>query len=336
MSAPPSDPHRGYAVGRFRPAAWLLGPHLQTLAGKFLRPRVQLCLSRERWTTPDGDFLDLDFAPEPPAIPGAAPVVLVLHGLEGSTRRPYVRLAMQELAVRGIRAVGLNFRSCSGEPNLQPTFYHSGETEDVAWVLDRLSRRFPGRPLGALGFSLGGNVLLKLLAENPGPLQAAAAISPPFDLAEGTRQLERTPMGRLYARRFLRSLLAKAEAKSELLSTRVDLGRLRQARSLREFDDIATAPLHGFSSAWDYYRKSSCGPLLPDIRTPTLILHARDDPFLPERAIPITLLGRNPWIQSALPSHGGHVGFIERDSPGIIRFWGEAEATRYLARTLDA
>jgi uncharacterized protein len=335
MSTPHPDPHGGYVVRSFQPAFWLSGPHLQTLAGKFLRPRMQLDLTRERWTTPDGDFLDLDFTPETvgPREPG--PLVLILHGLEGSTRRPYVRLAMRELASRGIRAVGLNFRSCSGEPNRAPTFYHSGDTGDVAWVLEELAQRFPGRPLGAVGFSLGGNVLLKLLAEDPGPLQAAVAISPPFDLAEGTRQLERTRMGRLYARRFLRSLLEKVETKSRLLSTRVDLAKLRKVRSLREFDDAATAPLHGFTDAWDYYRQSSCGPLLPEIRTPTLVLHARDDPFLPEPAIPAAALNGNPWLRSSLPQHGGHVGFIERDGPGAIRFWSESEAARYLARTLD-
>jgi uncharacterized protein len=336
MSVQLPDPHRGYAVRRFQPAFWLAGPHLQTLAGKFLRPRVQLHISRERWTTPDGDFLDLDFTPENLGSRASAPLVLILHGLEGSTRRPYVRLAMKELASQGIRAVGLNFRSCSGESNRAPTFYHSGETEDVAWVLKVLVRRFPGRPLGALGFSLGGNVLLKLLAEDPGPLRAAAAISPPFDLAEGTRQLERTRMGRLYARRFLKSLLRKVEAKSALLSSRVDMARLRRARSLREFDDMATAPLHGFASAWDYYRKSSCGPLIPKIRTPTLVVHARDDPFLPEQAIPSAALDGNPWIRSVLPQHGGHVGFIEGDGLRAIRFWSEPEAARYLARTLDA
>jgi len=336
MPLPPLDPHDGHAVRPFRPAFGLAGPHVQTLGGKFLRPRVPIRLVRERWTTPDGDFLDLDMAPEPSGEPSLGPMVLVLHGLEGSTRRPYIRLAMQELARRGIRAAGLNFRSCSGEPNLLPTFYHSGETRDVAWVLEGLARRFPGRPLGALGFSLGGNVLLRLLAEDPGSLQAAAVISVPFDLAAGTRQLERTPMGRLYTRYFLRSLLGKAEAKREILTPRVDMARLVEARTLRQFDDLLTAPLHGFASAWDYYRKSSSGPVLPAIRTPTLVLHARDDPFLPEEAIPARALQENPWIQSVISERGGHVGFIGGDAPRSLHFWAEAEAATYLARALDA
>lgn len=328
--------HRGHRVRPFRPARWLPGPHLQTLAGKFFRPSSDTGLSRERWETPDGDFLDLDFGSDPGA---AAPIVLVLHGLEGSTHRGYVRLAMAELRGREMWAVGLNFRSCSGEPNRMPRFYHSGETGDLDWVLGRLAERHPGRPLGAMGFSLGGNVLLRYLGERgeagPELLSASAAISVPFDLTSGTRQLEVGAMGRLYTYYFLRSLRAKARAKRAILASVLELERLEAARTLREFDDIATAPLHGYADAWDYYRRASSGPVLDAIRVPTLLLHSLDDPFLPESAVPQTAAAANPYLLWNFPARGGHVGFVEGAVPWASRFWAEAEAARYLKRILD-
>jgi uncharacterized protein len=247
-----------------------------------------------------------------------------------------MRLALAELEARGMLAVGMNFRSCSGEPNRTPRFYHSGETSDVAFVLGELRARYPGRPLGALGFSLGGNVLLGLLADAPGIVEAAAAVSVPFDLAEGTRELERSPMGQVYTHYFLRSLLGKVEAKADLLRPHVDLVRLRRARTLREFDDVATAPLHGFDGAWDYYARCSCGPRIPEVRVPTLIVHSLDDPFLPRTAVPIRQIRDNPYTLAALPPAGGHVGFVEASSPATPSFWAEAEAARYLAVMLDA
>jgi uncharacterized protein len=263
-------------------------------------------------------------------------MVLVLHGLEGSTRRRYVRSAMDALAERGVHPVGMNFRSCSGEPNRALTFYHSGETRDVLHVLRTLRRRFPGRPLGALGYSLGGNVLLKSLAEDPEAADAAAVVSVPFDLAAGTGLLEGTTMGRLYTRYFLRSLLGKVELKAERLGRELDLDRLRRARTLREFDDAATAPLHGFDGAWDYYARASSGPVLPGIRTPTLVIHAGDDPFLPPSAIPRRALESNPFLLPSLWRRGGHVGFVAPSSPRRPALWAETEAARYLAHLLPA
>ncbi len=335
------DPHRGFRPREFAQAPWLAGPNLQTVVGKFLRARSPRLgessgpdpRGRERLTMPDGDFVDLDAAPDPG---GDAPVILVLHGLEGSTRRGYMRMASAELQARGMLAIGMNFRSCSGEPNLTARFYHSGDTADVAFVLDTLRARYPDRPLGALGFSLGGNILLRLLAERPDVVDAAAVISVPFDLAEGTRELERSPMGRIYTHYFLRSLFSKVEAKVELLRPLLDLDRLREARTLRAFDDLATAPLHGFDGAWDYYARCSSGPVIPRIRTPTLVLHSLDDPFLPRDAVPRRSLAENPCTLEVLTRAGGHVGFVEPSGPGSPRFWGEAEAARYLALMLDA
>ncbi len=331
----PPSAHAGFRGRVFRPARWLPGAHLQTLAGKFLRPQTRLRVDRLRIETPDADFLDLDIGPDPG--PGA-PIVLVLHGLEGSTRRAYLRLAMSALTDAGMRAVGMNFRSCSGVPNRQARFYHSGDTGDFSHVLASLRERFPGRVFGALGFSLGGNVLLRYLGEKAGSpppyLRAAAAISVPYDLTAGCKMLETGWMGAVYTRYFLRSLREKIRAKQPLLRDLIDLGRVFDARTLREFDEAATAPLHGFRDAEHYYREASSGPILPKVRVPTCLLHAMDDPFLPAEAIPRNAVERNPWLVDFFQEKGGHVGFVERGPPWRRTFWAETEAVRYLSTVL--
>ena len=324
----------------FRAAPGLANPHAQTVAGRLLRPLPSLPLRRERWETPDGDFLDLDFLPDT-----GGPLVLVLHGLEGHTRRRYVLNALQNLRDAGLDAVGMNFRTCSGEPNRLPRAYHSGETSDLGYVLGRLRERTPGRPLGAMGYSLGGNVLLKYLGERgrgeapghaPGPLpDAAVAISVPYDLAAGADLLRRSWAGRQYESFFLRSLLGKVEAKRALVEGLVDLAALAQARSLRAFDDLFTAPVHGFRDADHYYAESSSQDYLAGITTPTLLLHAEDDPVLPRDRIPRRAMTSNPHLHPVLTQRGGHVGFVE-GSPWAPRFWSEAAAAAVLAGQLGA
>ncbi len=319
----------------FRPAWWALGAHSQTLAGKFLRQTRGVTLKRVRWETPDGDFLDLDFGPDPG--PGA-PIVLVLHGLEGSARRGYCMLAYQALLARGMAPVGLNFRSCGGEPNRRARSYHSGETEDPAWVLARLQERHPGRPLGVMGFSLGGNVLLKLLGERDDGgkalVGAAVAISVPYDLAAGAAKLERGLFGRLYTRYFLRSLMTKVREKAHLLADQVTLDALDDVRTIRAFDEEVTAPVHGFHGASHYYRQCSSARFLSGIRVPTLLLHSMDDPFLPQDAVPVEAMRSNPCLHPVLTPRGGHVGFVA-GSPGRPRFWAEESAARFLAGALS-
>jgi predicted alpha/beta-fold hydrolase len=291
-------------------------------------------MARERWELPDGDFLDVDLGPDPGP---DAPLVLVLHGLEGSSRRRYVLSACTQLSAAGVRPVALNFRGCSGEMNRLPRFYHSGETGDAAWTLEVLRERWPGRRVGALGFSLGGNVLLKLLGERTdggaGLLDAAVAISVPMDLAAGGDLLERTVMGMGYTRYFLRSLKRKVRAKARLLAPLVDVAAILRARTLREFDDAATSRLHGFADADDYYSRSSSASLLPRVGVPTLLLHALDDPFLPPDALPSAALRANPWIQDVILPRGGHVGFL-RGAPWRPRLWAEEEGARFLAWAL--
>lgn len=322
-----------FGPARFRPAWWLRNRHAQTLAGKYLRSGTGLPLERRRIDTPDGDFLDIDFAPEP--APGA-PLVVLLHGLEGSTQREYMSLMFRELFDRGLRGVGMNFRGCGGEPNRLPRAYHSGETGDLAHVITRLRRDQPGRPIGAAGVSLGGNVLLKYLGErrDAAGVDAAAAVSVPFDLAGSAERLSSGLMGRTYGAYFLRSLLRKVRAKRDLLNGEIDVGRTLAARTLRDFDDACTAPLHGFADAGDYYARADVRPHLAQIRVPALLIQARDDPFLPRRATPDAIVADNPHLAAAFTDRGGHLGFVEGALPWRSRFWAEREAARFLAREL--
>ncbi len=293
-------------------------------------------MARERWTLPDGDFLDVDLAVG--AAPGA-PVVLILHGLEGSSRRRYVQSACSELLRAGVRPVAMNFRGCSGEMNLLPRFYHSGETGDAGLALERLRSRFPGCAFGAWGFSLGGNALLKLMGERTdggqAVLDAAVVMSVPFDLAAGSALLESTPMGRLYTGYFLRSLKRKMRAKRHKLSSLVDVDAALGCRTLWSFDDVATAPLHGFGDAAEYYRECSSAAFLDRVGVPTLVLQSRDDPFLPHEALPERALRANPTFSVCISARGGHVGFLE-GTPVRPAFWGEREGARFLARELGA
>ena len=330
---------REFRVRPFRPAWWAGGAHQQTIAGKYLRPALHVPLERERWETPDGDFVDIDFTLEPEGgrDAGGTPLVVVLHGLEGGARRRYALLAYRELARRGVRAVGLNFRSCSGEPNRLARSYHSGETGDLAFVVAKLQGRFPGRPLGALGFSLGGNVLLKFLGElgSEAPVAAAAAVSVPYDLAAGALSLEVSPMGKLYGWNFLRSLRRKALWKGKVISELVASEAIRSARTVREFDEVATAPLHGFRDAAQYYAECSSAAFLSRIAKPTLLLHSLDDPFQPAGVLPMRAIADNSALVSGVVERGGHVGFVE-GSPHRPTFWAEAEAARFLAAALGA
>lgn len=330
----PSPPRHGLPDA-FRPAPGLANAHLQTLVGRLLRSHDGPPLRRERWPTSDGDFVDLDFTPDPD--PGR-PLLVVLHGLEGNARRNYCLEAYRALARHRIASVGLNFRACSGEPNLRARTYHSGETDDLAGVLEELRRRFPRRPLGLLGFSLGGNVALKYLGERGAEsvAVAGAAISVPYDLSAGATHLERTLLGRhLYTRYFLRSLKRKVRDKAHLVEEQVSLEALWQVPTIRAFDELLTAPLHGFAGAEDYYRRSSSAAFLDGIRVPTLLLHSVDDPFLPAAAIPRQAMQDNPWLHPVLTPRGGHVGFVG-GSLQRPRFWAEASAARFLAASLEA
>jgi uncharacterized protein len=329
---------RPFVPSRFRPARWLPGPHAQTVAGRYARAPRGVRYRRERIRTADGDFLDLDFAwvaDAPPPRDGA-PVCLVIHGLEGSSSSTYVLESCRVLAGHGIRPVAMNMRSCSGEPNLTPGFYHAGETGDPSLVLRLLAERWPSAPLLAMGFSLGGNQLLKFLGErgDDAPVRAAVAVSVPFDLGLGADKLDASFLGRRYARHFVRRLQAKYRHKLELVGDRVDPERVLTARGFRDFDEAATARLHGFDGAEGYYATCSSRGFVHAIRIPTLLIQAMDDPFVDERGIPHEEIASNPWLQSAFTAHGGHVGFVE-GTPLRPRFWAEREAVRFLVEQME-
>ena len=319
----------------YHPAWWVPGAHAQTLWGKFFRRRRHVSTRLERWETPDGDFLDLhrlDGAPD-------APRLLLLHGLEGTIRSHYIGGFFEQAKDRGWGADLLLFRGCGDEPNRAPRFYHSGETNDLAFVLDELLRRHPASPIVLAGVSLGGNVLLKFLGERgadlPARVRAAAAVSVPFDLERGSRFISRG-VSKIYDRHFLRTLRAKALAKLERYPELFVRARLEAATSIFEFDEAVTAPVHGFTDAHDYYSRSSALGWIDRVMIPTLLLNAVDDPFLPSavldevRAVAAT----NPNLTLELPAHGGHVGFVGGRWPWRPLYYAEWRACEFLASAL--
>ena len=314
---------------RFRPAWWLPGPHLQTLWAALFRRRGKPALERERIDLPDGDFLDLDWNGSDS---GSAPLVLILHGLEGSSGSPYAWGLLAAFRRRGWPAAVMHFRGCSGEPNRLARCYHSGETGDLAWVAGKIGRRFPGRPLFAVGVSLGGNVLLKWIGElgAEAPLAGAAAVSVPFDLGRSADRIEQG-FSRIY-RRYLvgemhRNIRAKFSAWDE---SPIDLSKLSGWRTFREFDENVTSPLHGFAGAQDYYRKASSGPFVARIRIPTLIVQAEDDPFVPGSALPAP----SPPVRLEASRRGGHAGFVAGAVPGRPRYWLEERIPAFFEEVL--
>lgn len=315
-------------VDGYRPPAWYRGRHLQTVWGAVLRrPRIPP-LHRESWETPDGDLLELD------RLPGGGPLVLVLHGLEGSSRSHYARGLLAGAAARGWSAVVMHFRSCGGRINRLPRLYHSGDTADLDWVLGRLEAEQPGRRLGLIGISLGGNVALKWLGEQgaAAPVAAAVAISTPFDLAACAAVLDRGLPRRLYTARFLRTMKRKLRLKAAGLDGRVDLARALAARTFAEYDRHVTAPLHGFADEADYWRRCSSAGYLSGIRRPCLLVNALNDPFVPAASLPRAAVAASPWLQAAFVPEGGHAGFLE--GPLGRRSWAERRALDFLARHL--
>jgi predicted alpha/beta-fold hydrolase len=275
--------------------------------------------------------------------PAGAPVLVVLHGLEGSSFSVYAQGLLRLARGRGWRGAALNFRSCARDPdhprrslpNRRPRLYHSGETSDLGFLLATLAVREPATALLAAGVSLGGNVLLKWLGENPGQslVRAAATISVPYDLAAGGRQLERG-LGRLYVGSLLATLRPKALDAARRFpeaAARLDVSRVRASRTFWEFDDAATAPLHGFAGADDYYARSSSLGFLSRVTTPTCCISARDDPFLPGEVADRARRAASPAVRFALSSRGGHVGFVEGAVPWRARSWAEQTAVAALA-----
>jgi predicted alpha/beta-fold hydrolase len=353
----------------YRAPAWLPGGHLQTLYSALAAPRPRVSYRRERWETPDGDFIDLDWLEQDsgttsgsdsapatvipaqagiqyqswtPASAGVttsanvklhAPLVVLFHGLEGGSRSHYALALMAALQDSGCRGVVIHFRGCSGEPNRLQRAYHSGDAQEVDWILRRFRAHNSDTPLYAVGVSLGGNALLKWLGESGAAatrvIDAAVAISAPLDLMVSGDALG-GGFNLIYANNFLRTLKAKSLAKLQRFPGLYDANAVRASRTLRAFDNVVTAPLHGYRDTDDYWTRASSKPLLKDIAVPTLLINARNDPFLPARALP-----RAQEVSAAVtleqPQEGGHVGFTGGAFPGNFD-WLPRRILDFLAR----
>lgn len=301
---------------RFVPAWWLPHAHLQTIYASLAARAPRVALRRERWDTPDGDFVDVDFVDGP----AGAPWVQLFHGLEGSSESGYARALMSHVRERGWRGSVLHFRGCSGEPNRLPRAYHSGDSAEIDWALRRLRERTRGGALFATGVSLGGNALAKWLGERgeeaSSIVDRTAVVCAPLDLMAAGEALGQG-LSLLYAKHFLATLKKSSLTRLERFPGIYDAEKVRASRTLREFDNVVTAPLHGFRDTDDYWTRSSSKPLLASIRVPTLIVNARDDPFLPEAALP-TQDQVSSAVTLEFTQRGGHVGFVSGAFPGNI------------------
>jgi len=301
----------------YRAPWWLPGGDAQTLYAFALGRRSSAAFARERWRAPDGDFIDVDRAVVP--APPGAPRLVLFHGLEGGSRSHYAGAFAREAARLGWRFAVPHFRGCSGAPNLLPRAYHSGDWPEIQWILRRFRGEDPAAPLYAVGVSLGGNALLRWLAEDERAAEtvaAAAAVSAPMDLMAAGDALGRG-FNLVYARAFLATMKPKALAMLERHPGLFDAARVRAARTLREFDDCVTAPLHGFRDVDDYWTRASAKPGLGRVRVPTLIVNARNDPFLPARALPDPR-ALPAAVRCEFPDQGGHVGFVTGPFPGRL------------------
>ncbi|MBQ0721099.1 MAG: alpha/beta fold hydrolase [Gammaproteobacteria bacterium] len=310
----------------YRTNFWGRSGHLQTIFPALFRRVSGPGWQRERITTGDGDFIDLDWHSR-----GGSRLLILCHGLEGSSDTHYIKGMAQACVSEGWDVLAYNFRGCSGEPNLIASSYHSGSTDDLAAVVKHsiASQRY--RQVAMAGFSLGANQVLKYLGEDrddrPAELCAGIGISPPCDLSTCSDQLEQR-QNRLYQARFLRSLQAKVRLKAALIEAQLGPVEPRPCRSIREFDERFVAPLNGFTSAEDYYQRSSCLPMLAQIAIPTLLLSALDDPLLSPACFPSAQSIANPMLSLEYSQHGGHVGFIQRHPLGW--YWAEQRTVTFL------
>ncbi|RNC83377.1 MAG: alpha/beta fold hydrolase [Balneola sp.] len=286
----------------FTSSWWALNGHIHTIAFSFSKVR-EVAVTREEIPTPDDDFLEIDLID----LNNQRPVVALFHGLEGSSKRVYIRNLMHDLRDIGISSVALNFRGCGSRLNLKKRFYHSGETSDYATFFEWINSRFINNPVFAVGFSLGGNALIKYLAENAKStiVSKAVAVSPPYELKAGSLNLDHG-FNRIYSYRFIRTLKEKLTLKR---ITYPDLPEF-SGSSLYQFDDQVTAPVHGFRDAEDYYESCSSARFLNQVSTPILLIHSHEDPLCPLDYAPFDIIEKNRYISSTFTRKGGHVGFI--------------------------
>ena len=305
---------------QYRPPWYLPGPDLQSIAPQVTRRLAPIAYRRQRITTADGDFLDLDWSEI-----GARRLAIIAHGMAGHTRRPYMQGMVAAFNRAGWDAMAWNMRGCSEEPNRTPGFYHAGLTDDLAAVVDAATER-GDCAIALIGFSLGGSLVLKYLGErgDEAPICASVSFSVPFDLADCVAQLHRR-RNAFYLHRFLRRFRSKVRAKAAAMPGAIDATGVDRIRDLHAFDERYTAPLHGFDSVEEYWRVNSCLYYLPGIAVPTLVVNGRNDPFLGPRCYPIAEIRGLPGVQLEMPEGGGHVGF----PAGGGRCWSEHRAVEF-------
>jgi predicted alpha/beta-fold hydrolase len=319
----------------FKPAWWLSNPHLQTMYPVLFRKvPCPLLYRRERLMTPDHDFIDIDFCGQ-----GDKPLVILLHGLTGSSQSGYIKGLQHALLKQGLRSAAVNFRGCSGQSNDRARCYHSGETEDIQFVYETLRLREPDTPLGVVGFSLGGNVLLKWLGEQGQSINlfAAVAVSVPLLLGVCATKLDKG-FAQFYRGNLLKDLKVYLDIKlrhlhrigqTEEAEKLKALGNLSGINSFWQYDDRVVAKLHGFDDVYDYYQRSSSRHYLKSISVPTLLIQAADDPFMTAEVLPDPD-EISPQLQLELTQHGGHVGFIAGGIPFRPHFWLDQRIPEFL------
>lgn len=304
---------------------WLFGEHLETIIPALFRKVDATPSSKERIDTPDNDFLDLDWYKV-----DSEQLVIVSHGLEGSSQSQYAVGLANYFNSKGLDALCWNYRGCSGTINNQPRFYHSGATDDLQTVVKH-AIDVGYSTIVLVGFSLGGNLTLKFLGEAPNrypQIKAAANFSVPLHLSSGCDEIS-LPKNKLYANRFLRKLKSKVKAKHNKMPDIFPLNGIQQVNNLRHFDNLITGPLHGFKDAEDYYEKSSAINFLKHISIPTLLVNALNDPFLPQTCYPFEELKNHPYVYFETPKNGGHVGFRPANNDGS--YWSERRAYEFIS-----
>lgn len=310
--------------------------HVHTIYPALFRRINDVTYARERITLPDTDFLDLDWS-RLPSGPASQPkrVCIVLHGLEGSADGGYVRGMVRAMNLAGWDAVACNFRGCSGEPNRLLRSYHAGATEDLAAVLEHILSGAAYQEIVLTGFSLGGNLMLKYLGDMgpalPAQVIGAAGVSVPCDLAASVEAMS-TRANKLYIARFMRNLREKMREKARAFPGEISIDRLDEITTFQEFDDLYTAPLHGYANADAYWHACSCLHGLANINIPTLILNAADDPFLAPACFPVSTAQTSPSVHLEMPAYGGHVGFV--DYKNDRRYWSEQRIVSFFEQYL--
>lgn len=323
-----------YSTSQFKPAWWLTNAHFQTLAAKFFRRKKLLVTNSETLELPDGDFIDLAWTEQPQA-DNTRPIIVMLHGLEGSKNSHYAKGMLNAIKERGWIAVLMHFRGCSGKPNRQASSYHSGDIRDISYLTQYLSSRYQQCAFSVLGFSLGGNVLTRYLAQVPNnPYRAAAVICAPLDLASCSARINQG-FSRLYQKYLLAMLKDSALEKiTAKIIHHIKETQLATIKTIYDFDEQVTAPLNSFTSAKHYYQQASGKTVIATIKQPCLFIHAADDPFLDHQfSLPQKKLPEHLTFE--VSSHGGHVGFIYGNNPFKPQYWLEQRVPDFLNNYLS-